>query len=98
MPYTSESIPIAGTKHDLRVKLTQDAKDAIKLLSKQGYSQRRLAEMFRCSRRSIQNVLTPEPRKPQLKRSKEYWTEAKRRHRKHKQQLFSEGKIKLKTK
>ena len=49
MPYCSEKIPIAGTKHDVRRKL-----------------------------------------------STEYWTNAKRKHRKKKQKLYENGKIKSK--
>lgn len=94
MPYKSEKIPIAGTKLDLRRKLSDEQKEAIKFLSREGYSQRKLAEMFGCSRRSIQNILNPQPHTQSCKRPKEYWTEKKRIYRQRKQQLFVDGKLK----
>lgn len=60
MPYKSEKVKIAGTKFDLRVKLSKDQKEAIKILSEKGYSQRKLAMMFNCSKRSIQNIIQPQ--------------------------------------
>lgn len=96
MPYKSEKMLIAGTKLDLRRKLSPEQKEAIKILSAQGYSQRKLAEMFGCSKRSVQNILHPQERSVQLKRSTAYWTQKKREYRKRKQQLFIEGKLKIK--
>lgn len=96
MPYKSEKIPIAGTKLDLRRKLSPEQKEAIKILSAQGYSQRKLAEMFGCSKRSVQNILHPQERSVQLKRPTSYWTQKKREYRKRKQHLFIEGKLKIK--
>ena len=96
MPYKSEKIPIAGTKLDLRCKLSKEKKQAIKILSEQGYSQRKLAEMFGCSRRSIQNILHPQNRSIQSKRPTEYWTTKKHEYRQRKQCLYLEGKLKIK--
>lgn len=96
MPYKSEKIPIAGTKLDLRRKLSEEKKQAIKILSEQGYSQRKLAEMFGCSKRSVQNILHPQERSIQLKRPTEYWTKKKREYRQRKQQLYLSGKLKVK--
>ena len=96
MPYKSEKIKIAGTKLDLRRKLSQAQKDAIVILSKENYSQRKLAEMFGCSKRSVQNILHPQERSPAPKRPTDYWTEKKRLYRQRKQQLFLDGKIKEK--
>lgn len=96
MPYKSEKMLIAGTKLDLRRKLSSEQKEAIKILSAQGYSQRKLAEMFGCSKRSVQNILHPQERSVQLKRPTTYWTQKKREYRKRKQQLFIEGKLKIK--
>lgn len=93
MPYRSDNIPIAGTKHDKRVKLTQDERNAIIILVQKGYSQRKLAAMFRVSRRLIQHIINPQPRPPAPKRSAEYWAEAKRKYRKRKQELIKTGKI-----
>ena len=93
MPYKSEKIRIAGTKYDKRRKLTDEQKSAIKLLSANGYSQRQLASMFGCSKRSVQNILQPQERSKVKSRPKEYWTEKKRIYRQRKQQLFLDGKI-----
>lgn len=93
MPYTSDKIQIAGTKHDKRSKLTQDERNAIIILVQKGYSQRKLAAMFRVSRRLVQNIIKPQPRSPARPRPKEYWTEAKRKYRKRKNELLKTGKI-----
>lgn len=98
MPYKSESVIIAGTKLDRRVKLSQEQKRAIRILSEQGYSQRKLAEMFGCSKRSVQNILHPQKRSSQKKRPTEYWTTKKREYRRRKQQLYLDGKLNTKTK
>lgn len=98
MPYKSERIIIAGTKLDKRRKLSPEQKDAIKILSGQGYSQRKLAEMFGCSKWSVQNILHPQGRKSGIKRPTEYWTQKKREYRQRKQQLFLDGKLKIKNK
>ena len=95
MPYKSERIKIAGTKLDKRRKLSPDQVKAIKLLKEQGYSYRQLAEMFNCSKWSIQNIIIPTLSKPQRKRPTAYWTEKKRDYRRRKQELFKSGKIKL---
>lgn len=94
MPYKSEKIPIAGTTLDLRRKLSQEQKEAIIILSEKGYSQRKLAAMFGCSKRSIQNIVKPQKRTLPKVRPKEYWTEMKRKYRHRKQQLFIDGKLK----
>lgn len=96
MPYNSEKIPIAGTDLDLRKRLSDTQRRAVKTLAEQGYSQRQIAEMFRCSKGSVQNILHPFKRKKQSKRPKEYWTEKKRQYRQRKQQLFLDGKLKQK--
>ena len=93
MPYKSDTIPIAGTKHDKRSKLNEDEKNAIIILVQKGYSQRKLAAMFRVSRRLVQNLIKPEPRRPACHRSAEYWAEAKRKYRKRKHELLKTGKI-----
>ncbi len=94
MPYKSEKIKIAGTKYDKRVKLDDGQVRAIKILSSQGYSQRQLAKMFRCSKGLVQHILNPKPRLKQKSYSTEYNTQAKRRYRLRKQELYLEGKLK----
>ena len=93
MPYKSERIKIAGTKHDKRRKLTSDKTRAIKLLKEEGYSYRQLAAMFGCSKWTVQNIITPQIRKPSAKRPTKYWTEKKRLYRQRKQALFQSGQI-----
>lgn len=93
MPYKSERIPISGTVHDKRRKLSPEQVRAIKILNEQGYSQRKLASMFGCSKRSVQNILNPQKRSKPKKRSTAYWTAAKKKYRQYKQELYTSGKI-----
>lgn len=93
MPYKSEKVKIAGTQFDLRRKLSPEQVRAVSILSSQGYSQRQLATMFGCSKSTIQHILHPAPRRAVFSRPTEYWTEAKRRYRARKQQLFKSGAL-----
>ncbi|NDV64004.1 helix-turn-helix domain-containing protein [Bacteroides sp. 224] len=93
MPYRSEKIPIAGTQHDGRRKLSEEQKQAIKILRKEGYSYRKLAAMFNVSKWTIQSIINPPERPKSKKQSKEYWAEAKRKYRKKKQELYKNGDI-----
>lgn len=96
MPIKVEHIKLAGTKFDARAKLTPDQREAIKVLSREGYSQRKLAAMFGVSKRLVQSLVAPTERKPEKKRSTEYWTQVKKRHRDRKISLYKAGKIKFK--
>ncbi len=98
MPYKSERIPIAGTRLDRRVRLSEEQKDAIRILGEHGYSQRKMAEMFRCSKGAVQNVLKPQKRVSSSNMPTEYWTRKKREYRQRKQGLFIDGKLNFKTK
>lgn len=98
MPYKSERIGISGSKLDRRCKLSPEQKEAIKLLHEDGFSYRKLAEMFGCSKRSVQNIIHPQPRSKQPTRTTEYWTTKKREYRQRKQQLYISGKLKSKKK
>ena len=60
MPYLAEKIPIAGTEHDARIKLTLTDKARIREFHAGGESIRSLARGFGVSRRLIQFVLFPE--------------------------------------
>lgn len=93
MPYKSESIPISGTRLDRRCVLTSEQREAIKLLYEEGFSYRKLAEMFRCSKWTIQNLIHPQKRSNQPKKPKEYWTVKKREYRQRKQQLYVAGQL-----
>lgn len=95
MPYKIEDIKLAGTKFDARAKLTEDQRQAIRVLSREGYSQRKLATMFNVSKRLIQSIITPPVRKPPKKRTKEYWNTIKQRYRERKRGLYQSGKIKF---
>lgn len=96
MPYKSERLPIAGTNLDQRRKLSNEKREAIKILADKGYSQRKLADMFNVSKSLIQYILNPQPRGVQKKRSTAYWTEAKRRYRQRKYQLYKVGQLSVK--
>ena len=96
MPLKIEEIKLEGTKFDNRAKLTVEQRKAIKVLSEQGFSQRKLATMFNVSKRLVQSIITPPVRKPAKKRSKEYWKAIKQKHRARKMELYLEGKIKFK--
>lgn len=93
MPTKIESIKLVGTQYDGRAKLTTDQREAVKVLAREGYSQRKLATMFNVSRRLIQAIISPPARKPEKKHSKEYWSEIKQKHRLRKKALYREGKI-----
>lgn len=95
MPIKAEKIKLAGTKYDARAKLSSDQRTAIKALSEQGYSQRKLAAMFNVSKRLIQSIVAPTERKPEKKRPTEYWTQVKRKYRERKMSLYKAGKIKF---
>ncbi len=103
MPFKSEAIEIHHTKHDRRIKLTDEDKERIKTL---GLSQRALARMFGVSRRTIQFILHPEKLEENKRARKErggwkqYYnkeknTEYMREHRQYKQKLYLKGEIKL---
>ena len=91
MPCRSEKILIAGTKHDSRVKLSKEQRQAIVILKREGYSYRKLAEMFGVSKWTIQSIITPPSRSKQKKLPAEYWAEAKRKCRMKKRQLYKDG-------
>lgn len=98
MPLKVETIKLAGTKFDGRVKLTEDQRQAIRVLSHEGYSQRKLAAMFNVSKRLVQSIISPPIRKPPKKRPTKYWTEVKRKYRNRKNNLYKTGKIKFNKK
>lgn len=98
MPSKVENIKVSGTKFDARAKLSPDQREAIRVLSREGYSQRKLAAMFNVSKRLIQSIVSPSERKPEKKRSTEYWTQVKRKYRERKMNLYKAGKIKFSKK
>lgn len=103
MPYKSEKIKIEGTSKDARRKLTEDQKREIKE-NKLGLSQRKLADMYNVSRRTIQFILDPEKLEKNKKKRKErggskvYYdrkknTDYMRKHRNRKQSMYVNGEI-----
>ena len=93
MPFKSEQIPIAGTKNDSRRKLTNEQREAVIILHREGYSYRKLAEMFGVSKRLIQSIIRPPKRSLPRPRPTSYWTDAKRKYRRRKQKLYKRGII-----
>jgi len=103
MPYKSEKIKIEGSKYDRRAKLTPEDKKEI-YANALGLSQRALASKWGVSRRTIQFILDPSKLKENLKRrkerggskqyyNKEEWAETMKEHRRYKEKLSKEGKI-----
>jgi hypothetical protein len=100
MPYKCEKINLPR-ELDRRVKLTEDEREEIKQLYGK-ISQRKLAKRFGVSRRLIIFIGAPEKyqhNKDIRKDSTFYYNKYKHRaymkkHRKYKQRLYLEGKIK----
>ena len=108
MPYKYESKKMKLPKeYDRRRKLTDEQKEEIKSKYESGlYSQRQLASEYGVSRRLVTFIIDPQ----KLERAKELWKERKadgrynptkeewnktiREHRKYKQKLYLEGKLK----
>ena len=103
MPFKSEKIKIQGTKYDARRKLSEQDKQDIREYV--GLSNYELARMYGVSKRLIQFIKYPERHKKNLEDrairggsmayyDKEKQREYMKKHRKRKQQLYIEGKIK----
>lgn len=72
MPRKTDPIPIKDPFMDRRTKLIPCQKEMIVYWNKEfGFSQRKLAEMFKVSRRTIQFVLDPEKLKQNKERREE---------------------------
>lgn len=104
MPRKSDLITIKDENLDRRTKLTTIQKKEI-FMNKECLSQRKLADLYGVSRRTIQFILDPEKLKEnKLRRkerggSKEYYdkqknTDAQREHRNYKKELYKKGLIK----
>lgn len=105
MPYVSEKIRIDNTMLDRRRRLTEEQKEEIRRIYATGVcGTRPLARQFGVSRSLIQVIVNPQiaERKKQYVKDnwKKYQTYGKehseiiREHRKYKQKLYLEGKIK----
>jgi len=99
MPRKSDSIPIKNEKLDRRVKLSDAQKKEI-YKNELDLSQRKLANKYGVSRRTIQFILDPEKLKENLKRREErggtmvYYDKEKQRnymknHRDYKKELHN---------
>ena len=106
MPYKSEKAQLVNTEFDRRVKLTAEQKEDIKYMHNElGYSGRQLAKEFGVHKSRIQQIYNPEREKKvrqrrkelayRYKKSKEERAEIVREHRRYKEKLFKEGKIKI---
>ncbi len=103
MPYKSEKIKIANTKHDKRIKLDEDDKSTIVEKYMRGQSMRSLSREYQVDRQVIKYTIFPYYKEEMYKRNKEYQKTYEiskdthntymRTHRKHKQELYLEGKI-----
>lgn len=108
MPFKSQKIKIEKTKHDRRIKLTNDDKELIKWLrDEEQISYNKLALQFKVSKRTIQFVCCPEKLEENKKRRQErggtkiYYDKEKHRqsmkeYRDYKQSLYIKGEIKEK--
>lgn len=99
MPRITDIKPIDNPFQDRRVKLLPCQKEMVHYWSKRGLSQRKLAAMFKVSRRTITFILDPEKKKENLKRreerggtmqyyDKEKHTNSIREHRNYKKDIF----------
>ena len=103
MPRLSDIKPINNKTLDRRIKLTEEQRVEI-FENRQGLSQRKLAELYEVSRRTIQFILDPSKLEQNKKLraekggSKIYYDKEKHRvstkeHRDYKKKLHLEGKI-----
>lgn len=105
MPYKSERMKLSR-EQDRRIKLSEQQKGKIRVEYASGLiSQRKLAEKYAVSKRTIQFVLDPEKEKRareqfkerrkdgRYKPSKEEWAETMKEHRRYKQALYLKGEL-----
>ena len=104
MPYKSEKIKLKGLQ-DRRKRLTDEQRKEIKeMYETGGYSLNGLAKKFNVSKKTILLIVNnnsaekaKQYRKEHWKewqRTGEEWNEIVRNHRKYKQELYKEGKLK----
>lgn len=104
MPYKSEKIKLSETQ-DRRKRLTGEQREEIKELYGTGlFSLNDLAKKFNVSKKTILLIVNPDSaekakqyRKEHWKdwqRTGEEWNKIVREHRKYKQELYKDGKLK----
>lgn len=105
MPYKSQNIKLAP-EQDRRRKLTEEQKDEIRKIYNSGVcGTRPLAKQFDVSRTLIQIIVNPQIAEKRKQRTKDHWqdytnreqlTEATRKLRQYKQELYLKGELKEK--
>lgn len=104
MPYKSEKIKLSK-EQDRRVKLTDEQRAEIKELYETGcYSLNDLAKAFNVSKKTILLIVNKDSAEKakqyrkehwrEWQRTGEEWNEIVREHRKYKQKLYKDGKLK----
>ena len=105
MPYTHEvnHIKLVGLQ-DRRRKLTDEQKAEIIRLRDEGWSLRKLAKRFEVALHTIRRIVDPEYKAKndkygmdnwrRFQHTKEYRTEAVKKTRHHRQELFLKGELK----
>lgn len=108
MPYKSERIKIAGTQFDRRIKLTEEQKELMRWLrDEEKVSYNKLAVQFKVSKRLVIFICNPEKyqeakehykirrKDGRYKQDKENWADVMKEHRRYKQELYLNNKIRL---
>lgn len=104
IPSKSDSLKV-GPEYDRRRKLTEAQKEEIKKIYASGTcGMRPLAKQFGVSRTTIQIIVNPERAAKVKQRTKNHWKDYQRpkeeraatmrEHRRYKQMLYEQGKIK----
>lgn len=101
MPYKSEKMRVAGTKHDRRVKLTDEQKrEIVELYANGTIGCLALAKLYGVSKRLIQFIVHPEKQEAnkELRKGRDYYdrekhNESVRNLRRRKQELYLKGEI-----
>lgn len=101
MPSKFDKIALGSEFLDRRVKLLPCQKEMVLYWTNQGLSQRKLAKMFKVSRRTITFIQDPQKLVENVKRRKERggtmvyykggkeWAETVKEHRKYKKEVLS---------
>lgn len=104
MPYKSEKIKLKGLQ-DRRRKLEDWQRDEIEHKYSIGcYSLQKLADEYEVSKKTVLLIVNPESKRKNDERIKEHWkdyqqtreehTKIIREHRRYKQKLYKDGKLK----
>jgi hypothetical protein len=107
MPLKIQSIKIEKTKYDRRIKLFDEEREEVKEKHEAGQSIKSLAREYKVDKNIIKIIVNPEFaesfRQKNIERQRQYREEKTylpqrngymRNHRRYKQKLYKEGKIK----